>query len=455
MPDLLRIGNAQGFWGDSIDAAARLVDQQPDLDYLTLDYLSEVSLSIMALQRRRDPSTGYARDFVDIVRRLTPAWKKGSPVKVITNAGGLDSVACARACATALREAGLKGKRIGVVAGDDCLDLLRSAPNRPEFRNLDTGESLARVGPLLETANAYLGAAPLVEALARGADLVVAGRVADPSLAVAPCIHRFGWSHDDWNKIAQATIAGHLLECGTQVTGGISTGWMDVPDPADIGFPVVEIDLQGEIVVSKPPGTGGRVDRLTVTEQLLYELVDPGAYLSPDATVSFLTIVLEELGGDRVRVTGASGGPATDFFKVSATYREGYRASGMLTIVGRDCVAKARRSGEIIRQRLRAAGAKPAEFSIECIGAGDATGGIIRGVRDEELFETVLRLGARDSDKAVVERFTKELAPLVTSGAQGTTGYAGGRPSVQPVFGYWPCLVPKKHICPTAEIVEV
>src|SRR4051794_11912563 len=303
----LRIGNACGFWGDAPDAPARLVAQAPDLDYLTLDYLAEVSMSILARQRERRPELGYPADFIDVVRSLAPFWREGRRVRVVTNAGGLNPAGCARAAAEVLRAGGCTGLKIGVVSGDDVLPVLRKAAGRPAsadaFAHLETGAPIGAVDALFTTANAYLGAAPLVEALAAGADLVITGRVADPSLTVAPCLHHFGWRPEDWDRLAGATVAAHLIECGTQVTGGISTDWLTLPADRDIGYPIVEVAADGSCVVTKPAGTGGRVDERAIKEQLLYEIADPANYLSPDCTVSFLTLRVEDQGNDRIRVS--------------------------------------------------------------------------------------------------------------------------------------------------------
>jgi len=449
---MLRIGNAQGFWGDSVDAPATLLSQQPDLDYLTLDYLAEVSLSIMAAQRAKDPSLGYARDFVDVVKSLAPLWQAGSTCKLIANAGGLNPRACAMACADALREAGCTGKRIGIVSGDDVLPILRARAGESQFTNLDTGESLATVSDRLVTANAYVGGAPVVDALQQGADIVITGRVADPCLIAGPAVHHYGWSWDDHDRIASALVAGHLIECGTQVTGGISTNWLDVPNAGNIGFPVIELHDDASFVVTKPNGTGGWVNERTVKEQLVYEIGDPGDYITPDARVSLLSLKLEDLGNDRVRVRGVKGNPPTDSYKVSATYRDGYWAQGMLTVFGRDAEKKARRSGEIIIERLRNAGIVLEAHNIECLGTGACAPGILP---EPALLECVLRIAVRDSRREAVERFSKELAPLVTSGPQGITGYAAGRPRVSPVFGYWPCLIDKREVTCTSEVIAV
>ncbi|MBI4580872.1 MAG: DUF1446 domain-containing protein [Planctomycetes bacterium] len=460
MDGVLRVGNAGGFWGDRIDAAAELVRQQPDLDYLTIDYLAEVSMSILARQRDGDPGRGYAADFLESLRLLAPAWKATSfRAKLITNAGGLNPMGCARAAGQVLRDYGCDGRRIAVVTGDDVLELIRSraasGANCDILKHLETGESIEKVLPDLVTANVYLGAMPIVEALRSGADIVITGRVADPSLTVAPCIAHFGWSDGDYDRIAAATVAGHLIECGTQATGGISTDWLSVPDRAHIGFPIVQVDDRGILVVAKPKATGGRVDELTVKEQLLYEIGDPARYLSPDATVSFLGLAVEDLGGDRVRVSGAAGSPSPDTYKVSATYRAGYRASGVLTICGRDARIKGQACAEIVHQRLAGKGMSPQGWQVECLGAGDAVP-VARSLLPaaDSSFETVLRISVRDPRREAVERFARELMPLVTAGPQGVTGYAEGRPRVHEVFGYWPCLIERSAVQARWEMLE-
>lgn len=461
MPRPLKIANAAGFWGDQPDAAARLVAAQPDLDFLTLDYLAEVSLSIMAIIRAKDPSAGYARDFVDVLQSLVPFYQGGGRTKIVTNAGGLDPAACARACRAVLSAVNLNHLKIFVVTGDDVLSdvgrALRPIPQAPDigdkprptsetFQNLDTGAPLSSTAPRVVTANAYLGAAPIADALRAGADIVITGRVADPSLTVGPCLAHFGWKPADYDRIAGATVAGHLIECGTQVTGGFSTDWLDVPHNHEIGFPVVEVSDDGSCVVTKPANTGGAVTVPIVKEQLLYEIGDPGNYLSPDVTVSFLTLRVEAAGADRVRVTGATGRAPTDSYKVSATYRDGYKAHGMITIFGHDAVRKARHAGEGLLRRLHDRGCVFRETLIECLGTGASVRGIVSRMSDTHLVETVLRVSVAADTKEPVERFTKEIAPLVTCGPQGVTGYATGRPKVLPIFGYWPTLISKSLV---------
>lgn len=452
----VRIGNAQAFWGDRSDAAAELLAREPGLDYLTLDYLAEVSMSILAAQREREPGAGFARDFVDVVGSLGPYWNSGGRCRLITNAGGLDPHACAQACAQVLDEAVARPMTIAIVSGDDVLSILHDASRKPRsatstelYRNLDSGAPLGEVADRLVTANAYLGAEPLARGLEAGADLVITGRVADPSLTVAACLAHFGWSGDDWHALAGATIAGHLIECGTQVTGGIFTDWLDLPDPAHIGFPIVEVSADGSCVVTKSAGTGGAVNTATVREQLLYEIGDPACYRSPDATVSFLALRVEDLGNNRVRVSGAQGGPAPPSLKLSATWRDGYWAAGTLTVIGRGAVAKARRCGEIVLARVREAGYELRETVIECIGgcecgsANDPT----------QVEQTVLRVAASSDSRAAVERFSRELMPLITAGPPGVTGYAEGRPRVRPLFRYWPCLIDRTAVTPRVETI--
>ena len=435
----LKIANASGFWGDQPEAACRLVTQQPDLDYLTLDYLAEVSLSIMAITRAKDPAASYARDFVEVVQSLVKFWQEGGRTKVVTNAGGLDPQACAAAVRGELAKAGLAHLKVAVVSGDDVLARVRGGG--PEFSHLETRAPVSEIADRLVTANSYLGADAIVAALQAGAHIVITGRVADPSLTVGPCCAHFGWRPDDYDRLAGATVAGHLLECGTQACGGFSTDWLEVPGHHDIGFPIAEVSADGSCVLTKPTGTGGAVTVQNVKEQLLYEIGDPGNYLSPDVTVSFLTLRVESAGPDRVRISGARGRPPPATYKVSATYRHGYKAHGMLTVFGDQAVLKARRAGEGILQRLREAGCVYRETLVECLGTGASVGGVVRRVPEEQFIETVLRISVAADTAEPVKRFTREIAPLVTCGPQGVTGYASGRPKVMPVFGYWPCLI--------------
>ena len=447
MPPPLKVANASAFWGDQSLAAKRVLDAVKDLDYLTLDYLAEVSLSIMAMARDRDPRAGYAGDFIELIRTVAPFYAQGGKTRIVTNAGGLDPFACGRAVGDELRRARLEHLRVAVVTGDDVLPALQrdSSP----FANLETGEPLAGVADRLVTANAYLGAAAIASALQAGADIVVTGRVADPSLTVGPCLAHFGWSTSDYDRIAGATVAGHLLECGTQACGGFSTDWLDIPHVENIGYPIVEISDDGSSVVTKPAGTGGAVTLQTVKEQLLYEIGDPGNYLSPDATVSFLTLGIEQLGVDRVRVAGATGRAPPPTYKVSATYRDGFKSHGQLTVFGHDAVKKARHAGEALLRKLAEQGCTFRETLIECLGTGASVRGVASRMSDTHLVETVLRVSVAAETKEPVEQFTREMAPLVTWGPQGVTGYATGRPKVLPIFGYWPCRIERSATEPT------
>ena len=446
MPTVLKIANASGFWGDQPDAAARLVAQQPDLDYLTLDYLAELSLSIMAIMRAKDPAAGYAHDFVEVVQSLVPFWSQGGKTRIVTNAGGLDPAGCALACREVLKKNSLARLKIAIVTGDDVLPLLRASHGSASFANLETHASFSTVADRLVTANAYLGADGIAQALRDGADIVITGRVTDPSLTVGPCLAHFGWKLSDYDRLAGATVAGHLIECGTQACGGVSTDWLDLPDAHNISFPIVEISADGSCVIGKPAGTGGAVTVQTVKEQLLYEIGDPGNYLSPDVTVSFLTLTVAPVGTDRVRVSGATGRPPPSGYKVSATYRDGYKAHGTITIFGHDAVKKARHAGEGILRRLHEAGSVYREHLIECLGTGASVRGIVSRVSDTQLIETVLRVSVAADTREPVERFTREIAPLITNGPQGVTGYATGRPKVLPIFGYWPCLIDRAAV---------
>lgn len=450
---MLRIGNAQAFWGDSPSAPARLVQQQPDLDYLTLDYLAEVSLSIMAIQREKDPQLGYARDFLDVIRTLIPFWAKGFPFKLVTNAGGLNPIGCAQACQKILHEAKCS-RTIGVVSGDDVLPLLKKDPSLPSFRNLDNKSPLTEISNKIVTANAYLGAQPIVDALRSSADIVITGRVADPSLTVGPCAYHYNWSSEDYDRLAGATIAGHVIECGTQVTGGMSTQWLNVPDPFNMGYPVVEMEDDGSFIVTKPLHTGGIVSIETVKEQLLYEIGDPAAYLSPDVTVSFLNLQLRETGRDRIKIEGAKGRASPNTYKVSATYRDGYKAEGTLAIFGPDAYKKAQLCGEMILHRVSQSGFDIEQSHIECFGSGAIVPQVLDHSKYPESLECFLRISVADKRQEALECFSREIAGLVTSGPQGVTGYTSGRPHVRPVFGYWPCLIERSLIKPKVEVIS-
>lgn len=440
---MIKIGNASGFWGDDPNAPKNLLEQQPDLDFLTLDYLSEVSLSIMAIQREKDSKSGFAKDFLKVIEDLIPFWQKGLKVKLITNAGGLNPLECAAITKQLLVKANLTHMIVAAITGDNVLEQLHDEPNNTLYANLDTNASLQTILPKIVTANAYIGAEPIIEALNKGANIVIGGRVADPSLTVAPCAYHFKWSRNDYDQIAGATIAGHLIECGTQATGGIFTDWLTIPHPEKIGFPVVEVESDGTFIITKPQNTGGLVSEMTVKEQLLYEIGNPASYLSPDAEVSFLGLKVDDLGNDRVRVSGAKGVKPPETYKVNATYQAGFKVEGTLTLFGKNAIRKGQLAGNIVLNKLQQEGFVVERSLIECLGAGDLVPGI---AVQAEAKECVLRIAVADPRYEVVELFAKEIAPLVTSGPPGTTGYLSGRPNIRPIYGFWPCLIAKSHL---------
>jgi hypothetical protein len=447
----VRVGNGCGFWGDNLDAPI-LLAERGRLDYLTLEYLAELTMSILALQKQRTPEAGYATDFLDVLERLIPFLKQQPNLKVVTNAGGMNPRACGARARALLDKAGLGDCRVGVVSGDDLLPRLDGLLSQGHaLVNLDTGEPLATVRPRVVSANAYLGSRPIVQALHQGASIVITGRVADASLTVAPAVHELDWKWDDWDRLAAGTVAGHLIECGAQATGGLWCNWSEKDDLANVGYPIAEIEEGGTVHLSKPLQTGGAVNRETVAEQLLYEVGDPAAYLTPDVTADFTSVSLTETGRDVVRLDGSKGKPATDSYKVSIAYRDGFSSSGTLVVAGPGAAAKARHCGAMVLERLRRAGVVPEHSLVECLGAGDCVPGLTPVPPDAP--EVVLRVAVRDGRRAVVERFTKELAPLVTSGPPGITGYTTGRPAVREVFAYWPALVAKSAVAAEVQIV--
>ncbi len=443
---MLRIGNGCGFWGDNLDAPV-LLAQAGGLDYLTLEYLAELTMSILALQKQKDPQTGYAGDFLDVLARLVPVWKTQPKLKIVTNAGGMNPRVLGQKAQALLRQQGLE-KKIAVVTGDDLLPNLDALLAHAPLTNLDTGEPFATIRSRVVSANAYLGAEPIVRGLRQGAELVITGRVADASLAVGPAVYEFDWAWDDWRRLGLASVAGHLLECGAQVTGGLWCNYLEAPDLANVGYPFVDMEADGTFTVGKPTGTGGAVNRETVSEQLLYEVGDPAAYLTPDVVCDFTKVRLENAGPDRIRIADGAGRPATPTYKASIAYRDGFQASGTLVIAGPGAAAKANFAGQMLLDRLARSGSAPARSQIECLGSGDSLPGVLPRV---DAPEVVLRVAVHDERRSVVERFTKEFAPLVTSGPPGVTGYTTGRPVVREVFAYWPALIAKHLVTPAVE----
>jgi hypothetical protein len=442
MSKTIRVANGQGFWGDSLEAPAQLVEKG-GIDFLTLDYLAEVTLSIMQRQRLKNPKAGYARDFVDLVERVLPKCLKDN-IRIVTNAGGVNPKACSERLIEVAKSLGCTVK-VGVIEGDDILDNLDDLiAQGAKLQNMDTGEDIRTIRDRITSANVYIDSFCIAEALDKGADIVLAGRVSDPGLALGPLVHCFGWGKEDWDLIAAGTLAGHVTECGAQCTGGNHSRWWQVENLAEIGYPVVHVESDGSFIVTKQDGTGGLVSRESVGEQILYEMGDPKNYISPDVMVDFTTMKLEDLGNHRVRISQAKGKPATDTYKVSISYLAGYKASGQLTICGPRALQKAEKTAQIIWDRLKAVGCEFEETNTEYLGVTTCHPGV-QSV-PEQINEIVLRLSVRDKNRATVDRFGKELAPVITNGPSGVTGFAGGRPKAQEIVAYWPALIPKSLI---------
>jgi Acyclic terpene utilisation family protein AtuA len=451
---MIRIANGQGFWGDSLEAPVEQVRRGP-IDYLTLDYLAEVTMSILQKQRSRDPKTGYARDFVDMIARVLPDLKTRR-IRVIANAGGVNPTACKDAVLDAAKRQGISIK-VATVAGDDIMGRLDAfLAQGIELKSMDTGEPLAAIRAQVQSANVYFGAWPVVDALAQGAEIVITGRVTDTGLTLAPMIHEFGWKPDDWNRLSAGTIAGHSIECGAQSTGGnCQVDWETIPHLEDIGYPIIEAEPDGTFCLTKHAGTGGRITVASVKEQLLYEMGDPHAYITPDCVADFTTIHLDQAGPDRVRFSGIRGHAATDSYKVSISYSAGFKAIGMLLYAWPDAYKKARAADRILRQRLDRLGLRFDAIHTEFVGA-NAAHGIASAEPTPEiephLAEVVLRIGVRSENRAAVERFTKEIAPLALNGPPVVTGLGGGRPRVEEIVAYWPALIPKNAVTPEVTV---
>ncbi len=444
---MIRIANGQGFWGDWLEAPVRLIEQGP-IDYLILDYLAEVTMSILQKQKDSDAELGYARDFPPLIARVAKQLVARN-VKVIANAGGVNPLACARAVLKAA-----PGLKVAVVLGDDVFPRLDELIAKGhEMRDMDTGQPLSTIRQRVLSANAYIGAFPLAEALATGAQVVIAGRSTDTALALAPMIARFGWGTEEWDKLAAGTIAGHIVECGAQCTGGNSqVDWRNIPDMANIGYPIVEAEPDGSFTVTKHAGTGGRVHSDIVKEQLLYELGDPRNYITPDCVADFTTIQLADTGPDRVRVSGIRGGPRPATLKLSISYADGWKAMGTLVYSWPQALEKAQSADAIVRARLAGLGLRFDEIYTEYLGVNACHGPVAPPVADPP--EVQLRIGVRGQVKRDVERFTRELIPLVLNGPPGATGFGEGKPPVREIVAYWPALLPREEIQTTIAVVD-
>ncbi|WP_422002407.1 acyclic terpene utilization AtuA family protein [Reyranella sp.] len=445
----VRVGCHSGFWGDTESAAAQLV-RHGDVDYLVSDYLAEVTMSILAAQKLRDPKAGYAVDFVSVVMAPLAREIAERKIKVITNAGGVNPQACRDAVLEACAAAGVSLK-VAVVLGDD-LQPRAEELRALGLREMDTGEALpARITSM----NAYLGGFPIARALDEGADVVITGRCVDSAVTLGALIHAFGWTMDDHDRLAAGTLCGHIIECGAQCNGGNFTDWRLVPGYDDMGFPVAEVEADGSFVLSKPEGTGGLITPATVAEQMLYEIGDPRAYIVPDVVCDFTQATYEPVGKDRVRVSGARGRPATDTYKVSTTWPDGYKLSAIFMMGGREAVAKGRHSAEMIVSKTRRLFREKnlgdfRDVSIEVIG-GEATYG--PHARAQESREVVVKIAAKHDQKEALSLLGREIAPMATGGVVGMTGsFGAGRVSPSPVIRMFSCLVPKTLVPVTVEL---
>ena len=449
MKDIIRIGNGQGFWGDSIDAPVNLCKGGP-LDYLTLDYLAEVTLSIMQMQKLKNPDAGFARDFIDLIMRILPEIQNKG-LKVITNAGGVNPSACRNELLKLAADTG-NSIKVGVIHGDNIYSQLEDYRDMGiSFDNMDNGKPFNEIADKVYSANVYINSFTINEALEKGAQIVLAGRVSDPGLALGPCIYEYGWKQNQYDRVAAGTLAGHIIECGAQCTGGNYSNWKDVPDMANLGYPIIEMREDGKFIITKHKGTGGLVTRESIAEQVLYEMGDPNNYISPDVCVDFTSFKLEDMGDGRVEITKVKGSKPTDTYKVSISYFAGYKAFGQLTISGPEAYEKAKLTAEIIWKRLENACIDFEDTSTEYLGISSCHGEI--NPIPKQVNEVVLRLGVKDQDKSKVSRFGMEIAPVITSGPPGITGFSSGRPKVQEIVAYWPALIPKDLVKTTVDVI--
>jgi len=444
---MIRIANGQGFWGDWLEAPVRLIEEGP-IDYLTLDYLAEITMSILQKQKNLNPKLGYARDFPPLIARIAPRLRERG-VKVIANAGGVNPIACAQEVRRVA-----PGLKVAVVLGDDVFSRLDEFLAKGyQMRDMDTGEPIAGIRDRILSANAYIGAFPLAEALATGADVVIAGRSTDTALAAAPMVHRFGWHADEYDKLAAGTVAGHIIECGAQSTGGnCQVDWQNIPDMANIGYPIIEAEPDGSFAVTKHPSAGGRVNTHTVKEQLLYELGDPKNYITPDCVADFTSIQLHDMGGDRVRITGIRGRERPPSLKLSISYANGWKAIGTMVYSWPQALEKARAADTIVRRRLEGLGLKFDEIYTEYFGVNACHGPAAPPNPDPP--EVQVRIGVRGANRDAVDRFTREVIPLVLNGPPGATGFGEGRPAVREIVAYWSALIPREEIATRVEVVE-
>ena len=455
MKDKIRIASGQGFWGDLLEAPVQQVTKG-DIDYLVMDYLAEVTMSILQKQKNRNPNLGYARDLPDLMKKILPICVK-KKIKVITNGGGVNPVHCADEILEHAVKLGVEKLKIAVVLGDDIHDQLDELIKAgAELNNMETGESIKTVKDKILSANVYFGADPIVEALKQGADIVITGRTTDTGLTLAPMMYEFNWKETDYDLLSAGTVAGHILECGAQSTGGNFLGdWMSIENMAEIGFPIAEAYPSGEFIVTKHDNTGGRVSNETVSEQLLYEIGDPTNYITPDCVADFTSIKLEDLGNNRVKVFNVKGKPETEFYKVSCSYNHGYSSAGNLTYSWPQALTKARAADKILRKRLENLHLQFDEIRSEFIGYNATHETLAKEINEDDINEIVLRVSVRSHDRKAITRFGKEIAPLILTGPPSVTGFAGGRPKPNDVVAYWPALLRKDLVKAQVRILNL
>ncbi len=455
MKEKVRIASGQGFWGDLIDAPYQQVTAG-EIDYLVMDYLAEVTMSILQKQKNKNPNFGYARDIPELMERILPICKEKN-IKVITNGGGVNPEACAEAVVGVAKSLNINNLKLATVLGDDIKDNLDNIISTGcELNNMETGESIIPYKDNMLSANVYFGAFPIVEALKNGADIIITGRTTDTGLTLAPMIYEFGWSNVDYNLLSAGTVAGHILECGGQASGGnLLADWQSVENIAEIGFPIAEAYPNGDFVITKHESLGGLVSIETISEQLVYEIGDPKSYITPDCVADFTTVNLEHLEKNKVKVHSIKGNPETEFYKVSCSYSDGYSAVGSLTYSWPQALSKAKAADKILRNRLKNLKLHFDEVKTEFVGYNSSHGPLAKEIDEDNINEIMLRIAVRSSDYNSVERFGKEIAPLILTGPPSVTGFAGGRPRPSEVVAYWPALIPKTLVQPELKYWEV
>ena len=442
MNKIVKIANGQGFWGDSSQAPIDLV-LHSDIDYLTMDYLAEVTLSIMQKQKNKNPKAGYAQDFILFLDKTLKTIKKKN-IKIVTNAGGVNPYECREQILKLAKKLEVEIK-IAVISGDDIFPELKNmVENGTKLNNLDNNDDIKPIINDVCSANVYIDSFNIAKALDLEADIVLTGRASDPGLVLGPCIYEFGWGRNDYDLLASGTVAGHIIECGAQCSGGNHSRWDEVHNLSNIGYPIVNIDSKGDFTITKDNDFGGLINKFTVCEQILYELGDPENYISPDVVVDFTSIKVEDKKENEVFVTGVKGKPPTSTFKVSINYHKGYKGVGQLTISGPNSIRKAKLIEELIWSRLLKRGIDFEKKKCEYIGYNSCHKNI--DSLPDDPSEIVIRLGVMDKNRDSINEFGKEIAPLITNGPPGVTGFSGGRPKAQEVIAYWPTLIDKGKI---------